>query len=370
MKNRFWDKLPATDRYLIYACLGFLITKGFDSYFKAYSAVAEYFYFGTVFQAIRSVYDTLLGWSPVPMFYIVVSFVLFLLGRIVYRVIRGRLQWMMGIKQLAVILLWVYSIFFWIWGFNYSRPSITELLDMPHNKVQTADIVQEAYLMTHHLNRLHTLKETSSIPENLEEILRDEVTRLMHSWDMPTSGKGRMRIIDPDGLLLRFSTSGMYFPHACEGMVDRGLHNLQIPSTMAHEFGHVYGFGEESTCNLIALLACVQSKNAYIQYSGILSYWRYLVRHIRSAEPDTYKDIYSTLDAGVRNDLDAIQKRMQNYPDILPQLRNLLYDNYLKSQGVSGGIANYSYVIDLVHRWKQTKHNRDIYTLLYSDGHQ
>jgi hypothetical protein len=50
---------------------------------------------------------------------------------------------------------------------------------------------------------------------------------------------------------------------------------------------------------------------------------------------------------GVKNDLRAIYNEMDKYPDILPTVRDVVYNNYLKAQGISEGIQNYSRILML-----------------------
>ena len=75
----------------------------------------------------------------------------------------------------------------------------------------------------------------------------------------------------PNGILLRFNSSGVYFPFTGEGHVDNGLHPVSKPFTIAHELGHGYGFGSEDVCNFLGFLACVRSDNPAIRYAGYLT---------------------------------------------------------------------------------------------------
>jgi len=128
---------------------------------------------------------------------------------------------------------------------------------------------------------------------------------------------------------LRFGTAGLYWPFVGEGNIDSGLHELQQPFTMAHELAHGYGITNEGVCNFIAYLACQNAENDFIRYSGLVTYWRYAAIAYQGFE------------------------NLDKYPDIMPTFRNFAYDKYLKSQGISEGLASYSQIIMLVDAWER-----------------
>ena len=53
--------------------------------------------------------------------------------------------------------------------------------------------------------------------------------------------------------------------------------------------------------------------------------------------------------------MDAINDNLDKYPDIMPAFRNYAYDQYLKSQGISEGLASYSQIIMLVDAWERKR---------------
>ena len=179
------------------------------------------------------------------------------------------------------------------------------------------------------------------------------VEKLLEKLGYPTAGEVRGRLLQPKGILLRFSTAGVYFPWTGESNIDAGLHPVQIPFTLAHEFAHGYGFTDEGTCNFLAYLACIQSDNKLFRYSGQLSYWRYLASAYRRHNREAYKVFFEKLPKGVVADLYDIDANSDKYPDILPRFRDAAYDTYLKTQGISEGEKNYSRIIMLVKSWRE-----------------
>jgi hypothetical protein len=186
------------------------------------------------------------------------------------------------------------------------------------------------------------------LPIDLENEVRAEVEQLLEKLNYPTAGTVRGRQLWPKGILLRFSTAGVYFPWTGESNIDAGLHPIQVPFTMAHEFAHGYGFTDEGTCNFLAYLACIQSENPMFQYSGQLSYWRYLASSYRRNDREGYAGYFKNLPRGMVEDLYSIDANSDKYPDLLPSWRDAVYDTYLKTQGIHEGVINYNRIVMLV----------------------
>jgi len=56
---------------------------------------------------------------------------------------------------------------------------------------------------------------------------------------------------------------------------------------------------------------------------------------------------------------------MDKYPDILPKVRDAVYDTYLKSHGVKGGMSSYSTVVKLMLQWKKSDKNPELKEKIY-----
>jgi hypothetical protein len=86
---------------------------------------------------------------------------------------------------------------------------------------------------------------------------------------------------------------------------------------------------------------------------GELYFFRYVASDYRGYQPEAYKEFYKNLPEGVKNDLRAIRREMDKYPDIFPAVRDATYNAYLKAQGIEEGIKNYNRVTMLVAAWRK-----------------
>jgi len=331
-----------------------------------------------LFPLIRWIYDYTLGWNLIPMIYIVFGLILW----IVIRKLKNLKYWKTEVKykffyqnifySLVKTSFIVISLFYWLWGFHYHQAGIAKDLGLTPIAVDSNYLLTEVAYITEIVNqsRLKLSRDTVPLKINLSDLdlenkIRISQEKLLKSWHWPVAGRVRIRSIQPDGLLLRFSTAGIYIPFVFEGHIDNGLHPIQHPFTIAHEMGHGYGVTDEGECNFIALLTCLNTENDYIQYSALLSYWRYLMYDLRKQLPEQSKLVYQSLFPGIKEDLKAIIAQSNKYPDLMPKLRDLIYDQYLRSHGVKAGLSSYNQVVSQMASWKTSEHNKELYAKWY-----
>lgn len=323
------------------------------------SALVEQFYSGFLFKGVRLVYDFTLGHLPFPMLYVLILTLLYTIIKIFLkwknrkseeRNIRVRIVGsVFSILNIAGIII---VLFYWMWGFNYKRISFDKKNELTKQEIKEEWLFKE--LQEVH-ERLVNLKDGVTVNSrvNIEYESRKSLRNILPRLKYDIAGRVRVRQIRPKGSLLIWSTAGVYLPWVSEGHIDAGLHPLTKPFTLAHEMSHGYGITEESTCNFTAFLACVNSNNITMQYSGWLGYFRYLL----SASRRTNKELYDTfisdqLSQDVKSDLNAIYEELNKYPDIMPMLRDKIYNSYLKSHGIAEGTVSYSRMIHLAAGWQ------------------
>ncbi len=277
-----------------------------------------------------------------------------------------------GLRQFLKFACIAYSLFYIFWGFNYKASSIETRLSLASIEPDSIELKKELHLIT---NQLIELRSSISASDSAltstyysletEDIIRKSLESLLHEWDIPIHGKVRVRTLKPKGVLLRISTAGVYMPYAFEGHIDAGLHPIQWPFTMAHEMTHGYGITDEGACNFIGLLACMNTDDLFIRYSGLLAYWRYLNRNYRTISSNGQREFIKTVKASIIADLKDIYRNGDLYPDFMPKIRDMLYDQYLKSNGISSGLSSYSKIVALNLAWKESDWNRALYSKWY-----
>lgn len=329
------------------------------------ASVLESAYSRGVFRGVRWLLDGVLTWVPFPLMYVFIPLVLVWILRKQWKFWRTPNPWKRrladGALGLFSFLCGALFFFLWLWGYNYGRLAVEETLDLDTEPISVAElgdrVRQEAADLAALRREIRTdtfALRASDFPRDLEPRLRPLVEEVLAEAGYPTPGRVRGRLLYPRGIFLRFSSAGLYWPFTGEGHIDPGLLAVQRPATMAHEMAHGYGFADEGTCSFWAHLACLRSPDPAIRYAGRFDYWRRIAATYRRLEPEAYQTWRTdSLDAGMRNDLEAIYENNERYPDLMPRARYAAYDAYLKSQGIREGMLNYNRVILLVEAWRK-----------------
>lgn len=304
-------------------------------------------YRGSVFTLIRYFYDLSLGRLPFPAFYwLLAGWVLFLILPIMHRTSSMRDK----IKGALFRILIVIASFYWLWGFNYLAILPQEKLSLKRTKIPL-ERLEIAFCRELDLMRISRPDSFYFDKIELENEVRNNVSLVFKDIGLPAPGMPRVRVLKPNGVLLRLATAGVYMPYVFEGHIDGGLHPSIQGFTMAHEMTHAYGVGHEGSCNFIAYLAGLRSSDPLLSYSAHLSYWRYLAREIKFLSPDDFKRLWLELDENILNDIREINEYYDRYPDLFPLARSVIYDQYLKFQGMEEGLGTYLQIVSWVETW-------------------
>lgn len=338
-------------------------------FFGLCPSCCEVFYSRGFYRLIRAIYDYSFGFLPFAGIYIfALLFSIWFIPKFIHFVkavfIRKEGFWGKGygfsfLAFLSALTFW----FLVLWGYNYARTPISDRIGlvlpeaMGFNAVfEEAQYIKNACIQTRNeIPNIDTNAITAAYySNNLEEEMRELLEKTLHEYGYDISGHVRGRFIQPAGILLRFSSSGVYFPFTGEGHVDEGLNPIIKPFTMTHELAHGYGFGDEAVCNFWAYLACIRSADPAIRYSGYLSYWRYVYSALMEfMTEEDYLVERATISRGMYNDMEAIYATLDQYPPFIPYLQPAIYDIFLKIQGEEDGIKSYSRVVLLVSSWRK-----------------
>lgn len=326
------------------------------------SAFWDQCYYQGLFGWIRQSYDFLLGWSPLPMVYIILAIILVRFAIWIGQSSKG---WIYQITRAIGGVAAMVTIFYLAWGFNYGQVSLQERLGFRMSGASKEDIEKEFARATKVLK-----EEAEALPDRLtrdeailgleinDRDLRPDVVEALSVLDIPHAGKVRVRQLWPAGFLLRWSTAGIYIPQTGEGHIDKGLLSVQKPFTIAHEMAHGYGVADEGACNFIAWLACSQSRDQWIRFGGALTYWRYTAAEMPN---DSVSQVIHTFPPVVLRAITLVRENDKKYPDLMPHVRDAIYSSYLKSNGVHGGLRSYNEVVLMVEQY--LKSGRPVSTL-------
>ena len=318
------------------------------------------YYTQQIYPVVQTVQQRLSSCCSFPMSYLVIIGYLILSSLFIWNVARkfARKQCFFKlVRYLGYSFVLFYVSFQLLWGFNYAQRPLIQILALVDEPINQLDIeleiiaVQDTLLSIRNQLDTITLYSTQDIT-TLKMIVPLVENALQHHQLSVIKGL-QFKVLRPRGILLHWSTAGIYFPFTGECNIDDGLHPIQVPFTLAHELAHGQGWGDEATCNFIAWLSLQNSDNEIFRYSAWFDYWRELLGNYRKNYPESYKKIYQNIDIKLFADLKSIRKQMELYEDWFPTVRNKIYDHYLKSQGVGEGIKSYNAMVKLVFAYKR-----------------
>lgn len=244
----------------------------------------------------------------------------------------------------AVIYLW----FLIAWGLNYQREPLSAQLDFREDRITREALRGLAFRNIESLNALHKIAhaggwvELAAVPGLLAPAFLRAQQDLAMTWQAEPGL--------PKRSLLNFyftsvSIDGMTDPFFLETLANQSLLPFERPATVAHEWGHLAGYADESEANFLGWLVCMRG-SAPERYSGWLSLYSTVMSSLPRADRE---ELFRTLDEGPREDLRAIAERIQRQAlPIASRAGYALYDRFLKANRVEAGIRSYSEVVRLL----------------------
>ena len=239
-------------------------------------------------------------------------------------------------------------LFYWAWGFNYRRLPLESV--MPGGKAPQVSVdmlttgFADASALASQLRRM-TVDDQGNL-HSIRLALREPMNAALKSLgrlplETPSQPKFSL-VLTP---FFRWSgVTGMINPFGLESIVYPDLLPFERPFVLAHEWGHLSGQADEAEASAVGWLACMKG-DPVLGYSASL----YLVMETARAMPaDLREKAMARLDVGVRADIDAIAKRMQEQKPAVQETTARVYDNYLKANRVTDGTASYGRALTFI----------------------
>jgi Protein of unknown function (DUF3810) len=257
----------------------------------------------------------------------------------------------------AVLLAGIgYLLFLLLWGFNYARPPLASLADMPVAPAPLTELAALARELVDQSNR-----ERQSLPEDASGVLRIEggfasVARRVEAGFASATAtlpllagpSARPKAVFLSGLLSRVGITGIYFPFTGEPNVNTTLPDVELPFSAAHEVAHQRGFAREDEANYVAYLACRLHPDGDFRYAGLLAASHYALAALQGVDPPAASRVQAGRTEAVLRDEAAIWAWTLLYRGRATEVGRRVNDAYLKAQGQAEGIRSYGRMVDLL----------------------
>jgi hypothetical protein len=310
----------------------------------------ESWYSRGLYPSIQRVFTTVSNVSPIALFDLVLLAAVAATAVAVYRAVRRR-GWKHGLAHVLAVLLCaaavVYLLFLATWGLNYRRVPLTSKLAFESARVTRPAAGELAARTIRSLNRLYAaahsgdtdLARLATAFHSAEHALSGSA-RASGDQGRPGSVLGRPKSTLLGGYFHYTSVSGMTDPFFLETLIASDLLDVERPFVIAHEWGHLAGYADESEANYIAWLTCMRGDER-AQYSAWLAL-------LGTVQPFLSREQGPVLDIGPRIDVYAIRYRYTRTSPVLRAAARETYDRYLKANRVERGIESYAAVLQLI----------------------
>ena len=272
---------------------------------------------------------------------------------------------------LAVVVLYIWCLFCWLWNSCYRAPGFAEKNGFISGGVRVEDLTATARLFALKANEFAPLvlrDEDNHCIENYRKFVNDSLfvyDNLMIEFPVLSGRLFKPKPMMFSWLMSRTGYTGIYFALTGESNINTRAPVCLLPATVAHELAHQRGVAAEDEANFVGVLACVTSRYTVYEYSGYLMGLIYLRNALFYADYDAWADVSNSLCAEVNVDLQdnydfwLSQKTVDTGVEFLDNVLTsvtgtvsdaveTIYDGYLKAQNQDLGIRSYGACVDLL----------------------
>ena len=319
-------------------------------------AFIERYYSNGIYPYISSFFRIILGWISFSVGDLLLAFGLFIFIRFLFRLIKSKFKnFIPKIVHLIAVFSIIYFCFYLFWGLNYYREPLAKNLNYQQKKYTTEQLQKVTEHIIEKLNYYQlkiTTNDTLKVenPYSQKEMYTMAVSGYDHlSEDFPqlkykySSVKSSLM-----SLLQTYNgTAGYLNPLTGEAQVNDRIPKTSYPTTTCHEMAHQIGFAAENEANFVGFLAANYNNDVYFKYASYRMAFGYCISEIRKRDRNLSKELWKTVNKGIRKDFNASYLFWQQYKNPFEPLVKKGYNAYLKANKQDKGVQSYNYVVDL-----------------------
>ena len=310
-----------------------------------------YNYFYVFFVGILRKINSLFPFSIGDVFYtfIVVLFLYYLMS--FFR----KKSWYFVLKITSLISV-LYFCFYLFWGLNYNRTPLYKTLNLNLNSTEMLTLNQLCSQLIVKANELQLLLAKSDTikviaPYKSKKILIKSAAsykNLAKTFSFLAYKNPNIKFSLYSKPLSLMGYSGYYNPFSSEAQVNYEIPPTQLPFTSCHEIAHQIGFAPEQEANFIGYLACINSDDAFVQYSGYLVALSYALNNLRHIDNKGYNKILYSINKGIFKNYQENNHFWLKHKNPTTPIFQTVYDKYLKANKQAKGIKSYSGIVKLL----------------------
>lgn len=310
-------------------------------FFYLFPELGEFLYGQKLYPIIRHSFDLVFYSFEQSMMLVLIGFLLFILFDKLLR------KGFWGAIRFLITLL---AVFYWLWGFNYFRTSLSDKMNLTFKTIEAEDRLDFTY---------HVLEKCIDLSADYSEIEDNELSAKILQMTvsmadtLPYLAKANLKAVPiyPATFFLQIGITGMYFPYTGQAQYEKELGPIGKAFTMAHEWFHSAGVAPEHEANFLAYLVCVSSDEKAIQYSAYMNLLNELLFYYKITDPELFEKMVSSFTPLMKTHLEERKAQFIKYSGPISEMSDEMIDNYLKFNQ-QGGIKDYRRLSEYVFAWK------------------
>ena len=262
-------------------------------------------------------------------------------------------------------LLIFYISFKLLWGLNYSRPSISQQLNIENEKYTIKELIVLGDYFVKKTNKLkiHTQK-LGKAPKydinQLEKISTEAYLKLAKQYPLLIYRNPSLKPATSSLILSKSGIAGYYNPLSGEANLNMDLPSYTKPYVSCHEIAHQLGIAYEDEANLIGYMASSNSNDIYFQYAANYEMLKYVLNEIGMKSNDGYQLIYSQILPAVFEDFRIEREFWEKNDSSMNAYMDFTFDSFLKLNNQPKGIESYQDIVI----WLWNLHKKEVRGLM------
>ncbi|MDY5674892.1 MAG: DUF3810 domain-containing protein [Eubacteriales bacterium] len=262
------------------------------------------------------------------------------------------LSFLLSLAIFAGVML---NLFYILWGFNYSRPTLYQLAGLEVKARPEEELQALCHKLSADANELR-----KSVPEDENLVFhiadyRKHFDKIPAAYEKLTQSSSLFagKVYPAKGVIASEGMSwagicGIFMPFTAEANVNIHQPSLLLPASAAHESAHFLGFAREDEANFIAYLACMSSDDPSIRYSGAMLALIHCGNALQKSAPDKAAALRETYSDAVLRDIAAYNQYWDRYDGQVEEAFDSINDSYLKFNLQENGVKSYGMMVDLM----------------------
>lgn len=331
------------------------------------------FYYKTAYRYLGGIFGSITGSLP---FSLMEAGICVLVGLLLYWIINLVLKGKKGknivlgyffgvLKSVISVVCVVFFLFSVFSGTNYYRESFAEKtgLEVKNSSVEElydlcSFLLEEAAEAGAQLE--HDENGVTVFPDSnykMAKLAKAEFEKFASQYGFMDIGFGKFGTPKPiifSEVMAYLQISGVYSPYTFEANINTAGPDFLCGSTMMHEQSHLRGFMIEAEANFIAYLACAESSDPYLKYSGTCHALLYSMNALYSADYERWYELRVQYPLYIHADMQAQNAYIAAHDTKVAEVSDAVNDTYLKLNSQQDGVRSYGKMVDLLLAYRRS----------------